>query len=411
MRFWYVLLFLSFSSSGQSLTDSQKLASLSKVWGFLKYYHPTVATGKQNWDEQLISLLPQVHQAHNRDDLSFIYTQLIDKLGAVKPCKKCLSPENFPDRLKRNFDLTLLNDSALFSAPLRDRLRYIAQNRNQDKNHYVQWVRQTENTSYGNENPYNELRKPDEAHRLLALFRYWNIVQYFFPYKYAIDENWNDVLTTLIPVFQQATSEQAYQLAIYRMVAQIQDSHGVVSNTNKTICLRCDLGRYWVPFGVTILDDKAVITRFYNDSLAALNKLKIGMVISHIDGETIRARTERELPYIAASNQSARLRNVASLISIGPAEQVTLTIEAGNHDSVLTVHRYAYSAFGTQAMESINSRNPLSRWLPDSIGYVNMGQLKTHQVDSVMQLFMAAKAIIFDVRNYPQGTLGQVLST
>lgn len=409
MRFGYIFVFISLSCSAQSLTETQKLASLGEVWGFLKYYHPAVATGRLNWDEQLVTLVPQIQQAHDRNELSTIYLRLIDNLGIVKPCQTCSFAESIPIRLRRNFDLSLLNDSTLFSTPLRDRLHYIARNRNQGKNHYVQWVRQTENANYSNEKTYSEMRVPNEAYRLLALFRYWNVVHYFFPYKYAIDKNWHDVLMDQIPVFQQATSEQAYQLALYRMVAQIQDSHGFVSNTNKSVCLRCDLGRNWVPFEMTILDDKAIITRFYNDSLAAINNLKIGMVISHIDGETIHDRLERERPYVAASNESALRRNIAILMGIGPTEKAKLTIETDGQDSVLIVQRYAYSAFGRQAKESINSRNPVSRWLPDSIGYVNMGRLAAHQVDSVINTFMVAKALLFDVRNYPQGTMGQVL--
>ncbi len=410
MRYWYILLLLSLRAYTQPLTETQKLASLGKVWGFLKYYHPAVATGRHDWDGKLISLLPHVQRAKSQSDLSAIYVQLIDGLGVVKPCRKCTSAEAAPARLRRNFDLSLLNDSTIFSLPLRDRLRYIAQNRNQADNHYVQWVRQTGNASYDTEELYAEMRNPNEAYRLLALFRYWNVVQYFFPYKYAIDKNWNDVLTDLIPVFQKAEGEQAYQLALYQLVAQIQDSHGFISNSNNTICLRCDLGRYYMPFSMTLIDGKAVITRFYNDSLAGLNKLKIGMVISHIDGESIHSLLKRERIYAAASNESALLRNVAILIGIGPTEQATLTIKAGEQDSILTIRRYAYRLFGKQANQTLNSRYPVSRWLPDSIGYINMGQLSSPQVDSVIRPLLSAKAIIFDVRNYPNATIGQVMA-
>ena len=409
MRCWYILLLLSLRAYTQPLTEIQKLASLGKVWGFLKYYHPAVATGRHDWDGQLISLLPQVQQAKNQSDLSAIYVQLIDGLGAVKPCRKCTSAEATLARLRRNFDLSLLSDSTVFSLPLRDRLRYIAQNRNQADNHYVQWLRQTGNASYDNEELYAEMRNPNEAYRLLALFRYWNVVHYFFPYKYAIDKNWNDVLTDLIPVFQRAEGGQAYQLALYQLVAQIQDSHGFISNINKTICLRCDLGRYRMPFSMSLIDGKAVITRFYNDSLAGLNKLKIGMVISYIDGESIQALLKRERIYTAASNESALLRNIAILLGIGPMEQATLTIKVGGQNSTLTIRRYAYSLFGKQATQTLNSRYPVSRWLPDSIGYINMGQLASPQVDNVIRPLLSAKAIIFDVRNYPRETIGQVM--
>lgn len=65
---------------------SENLASLAKVWGFLKYYHPNVAKGNFNWDEQLIQMIPKVEQAQNKDDLSRIYLEWIAAVGVVKEC-------------------------------------------------------------------------------------------------------------------------------------------------------------------------------------------------------------------------------------------------------------------------------------------------------------------------------------
>ena len=46
--------------SQSKLSETEKLASLCKVWGFLKYYHPNVAKGNFNWDEQLLNTLPKI---------------------------------------------------------------------------------------------------------------------------------------------------------------------------------------------------------------------------------------------------------------------------------------------------------------------------------------------------------------
>lgn len=43
---------------------------------------------------------------------------------------------------------------------------------------------------------------PDKEYRLLALFRLWNVVNYFFPYKNLTGSNWNDVLPKYIPQFE-----------------------------------------------------------------------------------------------------------------------------------------------------------------------------------------------------------------
>ena len=56
-----------------SLTDKKNkrddLFLLGKVWGFLKYYHPTIASGKYNWDKELIQFLPGYLKIKNKEEL------------------------------------------------------------------------------------------------------------------------------------------------------------------------------------------------------------------------------------------------------------------------------------------------------------------------------------------------------
>jgi hypothetical protein len=49
----FIFLFFSLNFPAQILSENQKLESLCRVWGFLKYYHPQVAKGNLNWDQQL----------------------------------------------------------------------------------------------------------------------------------------------------------------------------------------------------------------------------------------------------------------------------------------------------------------------------------------------------------------------
>ncbi len=52
----------------------------------------------------------------------------------------------------------------------------------------------------------------------------------------------------------------------------------------------------------------------------------------------------------------------------------------------------------------------MEKWkiLPGNIGYVHMGVLQQEDVDAAMAELMDTKAIIFDVRNYPNGTMYQI---
>ena len=41
-------------------TQIENLAMLGKVWGFLKYHHPSVTAGKHHWDYELFRVLPKL---------------------------------------------------------------------------------------------------------------------------------------------------------------------------------------------------------------------------------------------------------------------------------------------------------------------------------------------------------------
>jgi hypothetical protein len=61
--------------SGVSLTSLSgvqiaNLATLGKVWGFLKYHHPAIADGQHHWDYDLFRELPKIPAAADRDSVS-----------------------------------------------------------------------------------------------------------------------------------------------------------------------------------------------------------------------------------------------------------------------------------------------------------------------------------------------------
>jgi hypothetical protein len=47
----------------------------------------------------------------------------------------------------------------------------------------------------------------------------------FFPYKYETDQNWNDVLTEMLPKFININTDKDYQLALAELAAKTDDSH------------------------------------------------------------------------------------------------------------------------------------------------------------------------------------------
>jgi hypothetical protein len=83
-----------------------------------------------------------------------------------------------------------LHDKNLFSEKLSAKLENIYLHRNSDTNYYVKPAEEL-NPGFLNEASYRSMPAEDDGFRILALFRYWNIIEYFFPYKHLFKENWS----------------------------------------------------------------------------------------------------------------------------------------------------------------------------------------------------------------------------
>src|SRR5690606_34449104 len=138
--------------SQKKLTETEKLATTAKVWGFLKYYHPNVADGNFNWDEMLFKMLPLVKKSENAEQLSQVYLDVINSVGVIKPCKKCQQDLD-EDYFDNNFNLSWINNSPLITPELSEKLKYIENNRHQGDKYYVT----LENKNVGNIKVTNEI--------------------------------------------------------------------------------------------------------------------------------------------------------------------------------------------------------------------------------------------------------------
>ncbi len=74
---------ISFGPLTRSLIDN--LAYTGKLWGFLKYYHPAIATGDVNWDYELFRVLPGILNAGTKVEKEKVLAQWIRKLGPLTP--------------------------------------------------------------------------------------------------------------------------------------------------------------------------------------------------------------------------------------------------------------------------------------------------------------------------------------
>jgi len=375
----------NFLIAQQTISETEKLASLGKIYGFLKYYHPEIAQGRFDLDNQLIKQIPLVLKASDKDELSKVYLDWIDSFGILENCKTC---ELEKDSFNKNFNLFWLKDSLKFNNQLIKKLIFIEKNRFQGENYYAktEYVGKIKIT---NEPKYENFEYPNQNYRLLGLFKYWNIVEYFFPYKYLCDENWDLVLLEMIPKFRIASSKTIYHNNIKEMVSKLDDSHAwIYFNTNE---------KKYLPVKVSHIENKPVIAGFYNKSIAKENNLELGDIILKINDLDLIEEAEKELKYISASNLKFKIKESYQKVLEGEKGDIKLTILRNNQIKEVYTKKYYFKEFNYW-----NSDSGKYKSLTDNIGYLNMAKVESQDISEIFKAFKNKKAIIIDLRNYPK---------
>jgi C-terminal processing protease CtpA/Prc len=374
--------------------DVSNIAVLCKVWGYLKYYHPSVVEGKYNWDDELIKMMPKVLKSKTKDERNNILSEWVASLGEFK---QDIFPAISPDSVKMYPDLDWIKDRkelGLLSTQLE---KIKTAKRPSDKSRYVEFKKEVGNPVFLNEKAYPEMSYPNAGYRLLALFRYWNIIQYYFPYKYAIGENWDHVLAEFIPQFIYAKNGLAYKLTLLKLVARIHDSHGYLFDK----VIQEYKGNYMVPFYVSFIDGKPVVT----DTLITFSDnnypLKIGDIILKVNGKSVDRIISEQLPYISGSNLSSQLCKFSLEIMRGNSKRMNVTFQRGADVFSKDMDCYPMNSPGFRNM--VHKDKPLYRLISKgkNIGYIYLGSLSGGTVPD----FSNTKGLIIDLRCYPNGKM------
>ncbi|SMO46333.1 S41 family peptidase [Solitalea koreensis] len=383
--------------------EVSNLALLAKVWGFLKYHHPAVASGEKDWDKSLFVQIDAIKSAKNIQERSNLLLAWIKSLGEVKPCDSCKDGNAF---VKMNPDFAWMNDKRSVSPELIDQLNLIQRNRYRGTNHYVTMA-SAGNPDFSNEKIYTNADLSDDGVRMLGLFRYWNIIQYYYPYRYAIGQDWNKVLTEFIPKVSGSVDSVSYQLTMLQLISRINDSQ---ANLISDKVINKQFGERNVSFASRLIGNKLVVSKFYIDSLARICPLHIGDVITRIDSSEVDDKIKVLAQYSCASTRSAVNRNIVAEILTGNTANVDITYEREGITATATIQRYPLKTIDYGVKELSDSRNIMFELMGPEVGYINLEQIDKNKVPEIFEKFRNTKGIIIDIRNQPKESVALTLS-
>ena len=403
---------IMFPTLNDPIIDDLEL--LGRIWGFLKYYHPEIGKGNYNWDYELFRMLPEylnissMNKKENRDNflLEWInqYGEFNDAIVAsIVPIDTnvYLSP-----------DRSWIENSNMHEY-LKDKLHEIYKNKHQGKHYYIGFANGIGNPMFLNENPYSSMKLPDAGFRLLTLYRYWNMIRYFFPYVYITDNDWNDVLKNHIPAFINADSLLDYELASLKLIFEVNDGHAGLGPRTEIEAIR---GNKYPPFRVWFIEGNLVITDYFNPELKETVGLEIGDIITHINGESINSIVERKREFYPASNEAARLTDIA--LDMLRSNDETINIMYNSHGELKQMDLQLYErnminmvGWRFNGKYKVEENQNSFKLIDDDIGYITLAAIQYEDISKIKEDFQDTKGIIIDIRNYPAAFVPFVLGS
>jgi len=344
-------------------TEARNLARLCKVWGFSKYTHYAFLNGLRCWDEELLGLIPIVRYADEDAVNDILYEWFVGlgydgyDLNVASMQSKLLDEfQNHTDLIEMFFDesenhnwesidvliiellhlslhedvlilgeheinllqmadLSWINEEYL-GANLAAALSRFHMIQNIDRRVAPVNINEIGVSYFGNEvNHGRNIDFADYSYRLLGLFRFWNAVNYYFPYLDIIDYDWNALLLEFITKMLEDEGQTHYELTLMALASRLQDVHfhfsrRVTTNITSFFGARItnqvmtdQFGHFFARAGLLEAEGYLVVSNLIGD----VPELRLGDVILQINDRDIGEITTDMLYFLPYPNEEKAL--------------------------------------------------------------------------------------------------------
>ena len=381
-----------------ALTPAQtaNLVTLGKVWGFLKYHHPKVVAGAVHWDYELFRVMPRVLAAASRKGAQQAILTWAKSLGDVAKCDPCASLD---EGLAITPDIGWIHDRATLGTPLSEYLENVHRNRPPGAEQaYVAMAPFVGNPIFRREKNYPEPVLPDAGMRILALYRWWNVIQYWSPYRNVIGSDWNAVLPEFLPRIVAATDIDRYRAEMLALISRLNDGH---ANIWGALQSRPPLGGCQIPIRLRFVEGKAVVVGYTHATWGPASGLKVGDAILTLDGVPIERFMESWKPYYSASNDAARMAAIMTELTDGMCDAVKVGAERAGAPLAIATERRAKGELDLQGGRTHDLPGSAFRRLSPDVAYLKLSAVKIEDIADYLRAAADSKGWIVDIRNYP----------
>ena len=370
-------LFCVQSALAAPLPQQEVWLQTARVWGLAKYFHPRVTRCEVAWDRALVTRLPRLEGELEPIALEGILGELLDEAGSAPSSTITAATPPW---------IT----ASPFGEQFKQRLAGLA-------------ARRPSAQCYVTQIPGSNLEFPDQQinplqpsrhERLLGAMRYWNIIEYFSPYKPEIGRPWSAVFTEHIAAIASASEHRDYLLRMRQFTAAIEDSHSFFSAAGVPVYRA-------PPFWLARIDGRPLVA----GALPSAAPVALGDELISVNGVLFSALHSAQLPWASGSNPVATERDLLTASSTAPGTTADYRFAradgSGEYTVTLALSFDNYS-------DAQNAPGPIwqTRQLNScKAGIVDMARLESQEVDAMLASMRDTDLLVLDIRNYPRGTM------
>ena len=381
----------------------ENLTVLAKVWGFLKYHHPVATSGGKNWDFELFRVLPGVLRANTRSDALHVIHEWIEGLGDVPDCDPCVSAPVNSHLIPR---LDWIRDVNVVDAALAEKLATVHERRAPSISLYA--VKALPDIDAGThfrfELTYEHVELPDAGYHFLAVFRFWNLVEYLFPYRDLIRRTWDSVLAEYVSLVPYMTSVEEYHRQMTRFIAEIGDGHARWRNA-KGLPLS---GSCYLDARLRFVEEELVVWSKGEFPAEVQDGLALGDVVLAVDGQSIEANLVSAEAYFPASNRAAHRRDLSGALARGACGEVLVDVRRNGSEKRLRARRIDPRDFDMSRFRHIRP-GAVFQALSSDIAYLSLYAAQAGDIADYLRQSTASKGLIVDLRTYPSDVVAYAL--
>ncbi len=409
----------------QKMNETEKLLLFIKTWNFLKYNHPQFTSGKVEADSFFLSKQKLLQNISTKQEINSMLVNSIYQLGELN-LNLALKQASIKNILKINLLHRWYVESKGVDDTLKKILLQVYNSRSVKSNHYA--PTRNYDSEIPNEKKYDfeaSVNLPEDI-RLLALAKLQGVIDYLYPHQKLMKENWDIVIRRNIPLFKNCTSRKDYEVLILKIVANLNDSHAY-NRFYSSLKFKDQIFKntFYPPFDYKIIDKKILVTGIIVPEICMQAGISVGDWITNINGQSIDARIDTLSELLSSSNRNKLIANLNSYSTnlIWNADNPILRLRLISNKKKKTVavnfirtnDKVAVGKINTFFQNKSKSPNPLTGFmlLKNDIAYFNIDKIielmenvaddkiDTH-LDSILNLAAKQKAMIFDMRGYPQ---------